>query len=265
MSIFLRICIFLGAFLSFNTAFSAEQSNNAKASIVPTKILVILTNHAQYPHRADSTGLWLTELTHFIDIIDTAGFELDFVSPKGGKVPLDERSLRWLYMDRAAKAYLNDPEFIYLLNHTRQPEDINPLEYKAIYFTGGHGTMWDFRNNVTLKNIAEEIYNHGGIISSVCHGAAGLLNLQDLNGKALIADRHVTGFSNTEEKLSGIEEQVPFFLQNELISQGANYKKALLPFQSFVVVDNRFITGQNPNSSKAVARELIKLIQRNNQ
>ena len=33
--------------------------------------------------------------------------------------------------------------------------------------------MWDFRDNQALKRAAESIYRHGGIVASVCHGAAG--------------------------------------------------------------------------------------------
>lgn len=264
MSNLFKILVFIGTLLSLNSIFAAEPSNNNQTN-AQSKILIVMTNHEKYPSRTDSTGLWLTELTHFLDIVHAAGMNVDFMSPFGGKIPLDERSLRWLYMDQAAKAYLKDPKFIQRLEDTKKPVEINPLEYRAIYFTGGHGTMWDFRNNPALKRIAEQIYNQGGIISSVCHGAAGLLNLQDEDGKSLIAQRQVTGFSNTEERLSGIKGQVPFLLQNEMITQGADYKKALLPFLPFVVVDGRFVTGQNPNSSKAVARELIKLIQQTGQ
>ena len=82
--------------------------------------------------------------------------------------------------------------------------------------------------------------------------------MQDENGKPLIAGRTVTGFANIEETLSGIKSQVPFSLQNGLIERGAKYKEAFIPFTSYVVSDDRIITGQNPQSSKEIAEAVVK-------
>lgn len=221
------------------------------------KIVVVLTNHSKYPSRSDSTGLWLTELTHFYDAAHAAGLQMDFVSPEGGDVPLDERSLGFIYLDDSARAHLANPEFMKRLKTTLPAAAIDPAKYQAIYFAGGHGTMWDFRDNADLKRISEQIYRQGGIVSAVCHGVAGLLSLQDENGKPLISGRTVTGFSNMEESLSGVKSQVPFMLQDELIQRGAHYKKAFLPFTSYVVADDRIITGQNPQSSKEIATAVV--------
>jgi putative intracellular protease/amidase len=224
------------------------------------KILVVMTNHSAYPNRHDKTGLWLTELTHFVDIVEAAGYTTDFVSPAGGAVPLDERSLGWLYMDGAARKHLKDPRFMARLKNTKAAADVDPTGYTAIYFTGGHGTMWDFRGNRALKYLSERIYQQGGVVSAVCHGLAGLLNLQGADGHPFIAGRRLTGFSNAEEQLSGIKDEVPFLLENELKAKGARYSKAWLPFSSFVVVDGRLATGQNPGSSKAIAKAVIELL-----
>lgn len=41
----------------------------------------------------------------------------------------------------------------------------------------------------------------------------------------------------------------------------AKYEKALPPFTSYVVTDGRLVTGQKPRSSKAVARQVLSLLQ----
>lgn len=235
-------------------ATEATQVENNKAL---GKILVVMTNHSAYPTRTDTTGLWLTELTHFYDVAKAAGYEMDFVSPKGGAVPLDERSLKSIYVDKSAKAHLADPQFMQRLRTTLAPSAVEPARYKAIYYTGGHGTMWDFPKNLELKNISEKIYQQGGVVSAVCHGVGGLLPLQDAQGKALIAGRTVTGFANIEETLSGIKSQVPFSLQDGLVEKGAKYKRAFLPFTSYIISDDRIITGQNPQSSKEIAKAVV--------
>ncbi len=252
------LSIIFAILLSTNVVYAAGSDKAQSLAKTNGKILVVMTNHSAYPSRSDKTGLWLTELTHFYDVALAAGYEMDFVSPLGGEVPLDERSLKSIYLDKSARQHLADPAFMQRLKTTLTPNAINPTQYKAIYYTGGHGTMWDFPNNKALQNISEQIYRQGGVVSAVCHGVGGLLPLQDENGKPLIADRTVTGFANIEETLSGIKSQVPFSLQNGLIERGAKYKEAFIPFTSYVVSDDRIITGQNPQSSKEIAEAVVK-------
>lgn len=252
------LTIIFAIFLTANVTHAAESVKTQSPAKANGKILVVMTNHSAYPSRSDKTGLWLTELTHFYDVALAAGYDMDFVSPLGGQVPLDERSLKSIYLDKSARDHLADSAFMQRLKTTLAPSAINPTQYKAIYYTGGHGTMWDFPTNKALQNISEQIYRQGGIVSAVCHGVGGLLPLQDENGKPLIADRTVTGFANIEETLSGIKSQVPFSLQNGLIERGAKYKQAFVPFTSYVVSDDRIITGQNPQSSKEIAEAVVK-------
>jgi putative intracellular protease/amidase len=225
------------------------------------RILAILTNHSAYPSRLDTTGLWLTELTHFLDVLNAASYDVDFVSPSGGPVPLDERSLGWHYLNSATREHLKNPTFMARLKNTKAAALVDPAGYTAIYYTGGHGTMWDFPHSPALKNLGECIYRQGGVVSAVCHGVCGLLNLQGGDCRPLIAGRKVTGFSNTEEWLSRVKDQVPFLLEDELIAKGGYYYKAWLPFSSFVMVDGRIATGQNPGSSKAIAKTVLRLLE----
>lgn len=227
---------------------------------VVSRVLIIVTNHADYPSRDDKTGLWLTELTHFWDVLNAAGIDMDIASPAGGKSPLDERSLRWLYLDDKAREHLHDQVFMNRLSNTLRAADVDPTTYVAIYFTGGHGTMWDFREAPELKRLAEAIYRQGGVVSAVCHGNAALVQLQDADGRPLIAGRRITGFSNFEERLSGMRSQVPFFLQDALEAAGAKYEKAWWPFTAYAVTDGRLVTGQNPQSGKAVAGQVLALL-----
>ncbi|MDF9897565.1 type 1 glutamine amidotransferase domain-containing protein [Pseudomonas laurylsulfatiphila] len=244
-----------GAFMTFANAGPAPSTVVAQ----DRQILVIMTNHASYPSRTDSTGLWLTELTHFTDVVEAAGYTTVFASPRGGAVPLDERSLGWLYMDKAAREHLQSPAFRARLQNTIPIADVDPSRFSVIYFTGGHGVMWDFPNNPDLRRVAETIYNQGGIVSAVCHGVAGLLDLKDEQGQLIIKGRNITGFSDREELFSGMKSQVPFFLEDRLVSQGARYRKGWLPFTSFAITDGRLVTGQNPQSPKAVA-EAVKAV-----
>ena len=253
MLTFKRFALFAMSPLMMKTA--AAESAPASAARLG-KVLLVMTSHDRYPDRNDGTGLWLAELTHVYDVLTATGYAVDFVSPKGGAVPLDPRSLGWPHADAAAKARLRDPAFMARLQATRAAADIDPDAYLAIFYTGGHGTMWDFRDNQALKRAAESIYRHGGIVASVCHGAAGLLELEADDGRPLIAGRRVTGFSNLEETLSGVKDRALLAAERAGSPRRA-LRKSWSPFGSFVLTDGRIVTGQNPGSSKEVARALL--------
>ncbi len=99
--------------------------------------------------------------------------------------------------------------------------------------------------------------SRGGYVSSVCHGAVGLLNIKLGDGRLLIAGKQVTGFSNEEEKLAELDQYVPYLTETELVKRGALYQKAAAPWAPFAVEDQRVITGQNPASGGPVADLLL--------
>ncbi len=224
------------------------------------KILVVLTSVEKYPNLNRATGLWLGEAVHFVEKVESAGYEVDYVSPQGGYTPIDPHSLAmaeptdWEWYHK--KAFMNR------LGTTLKPSQVNPNDYAAIYFTGGHGVIWDFPENKALQTISRRIYESGGYVSSVCHGAAGLLNIKLSDGSLLIKDKKVTGFSNEEEKLAELDRFVPFLTETELAARGAVYKKADKPWAPFAVEDDRLISGQNPASGGAVADLLIAALRR---
>lgn len=219
------------------------------------KILVVLTSVEKYPNMNRATGLWLGEAVHFVKKVEEAGYEIDYVSPEGGYTPIDPHSLAMA--DAIDWEWYQKKEFMNRLGATLKPSDINPEDYIAIYYTGGHGVIWDFPDNEALQSISQKIYENGGFVSSVCHGAVGLLNIKLSNGSLLVKDKEVTGFSNEEEKLAELDQFVPFLTETELVARGAIYKKADEPWATFAIADQRLITGQNPASGGAVADLLI--------
>ncbi|WP_262122061.1 type 1 glutamine amidotransferase domain-containing protein [Anaerococcus sp. Marseille-Q5996] len=222
------------------------------------KILVVMTNTGHYGNDSEKTGLWLAEATEFVDKVKRNGIAVDYVSPKGGQVPLDPRSMQKPYASKKDYAILNSLDFkTRAINNSLKPSDINPKDYFAIYFTGGHGVLWDFPKNTELIEIAENIYNNDGYLLSVCHGVVGLLNIRDKNGNYLINDRYITGFTDQEEILGGKKDKVPYSAEQEAKLRGAHFLKTL-PYTPNAVKCGRLITGQNPMSGKAVARKLIK-------
>lgn len=224
------------------------------------RILHVVTNVAHYADPSQPTGLWLSELTHAYDVFAGRGWEQRLVSPKGGEAPLEPRSLEWPNVDGSAKAWLADGARKALLARTARPDELAAADFDAIYFTGGHAVMWDFPDDAGLQRLTREIYERGGIVSSVCHGYCGLLNTRLSDGTLLVAGRRVTGFSWAEEVLAGVAKKVPYDAEAEMKRRGALYEKALLPFAVKVVTDGRLVTGQNPRSAKATAEKVASLL-----
>jgi len=224
------------------------------------RILHVVTNVSHYDDPGHPTGLWLSELTHAWHVFAERGFEQAIVSPKGGASPLEPRSLKFPNYDKSAKAWRADPAKMALLEHTLGPDEVVAADYDAIYFTGGHAVMYDFPDSEGLQRITREIWEQGGIVSSVCHGYCGLLNTRLSDGSLLIEGRKMTGFSWREEELAKVDELVPYNAERMAKERGARYEKALISFVSNAVVDGRLVTGQNPGSAKKTAQAVAALL-----
>ena len=225
------------------------------------RILDVVTNVGHYDDPDHPTGLWLSELTHAWHVFEEAGFEQTLVSPAGGAVPLEPRSLKFPNIDKTAKAWRADPARMALLQETKSPNEIDADDYDAIYFTGGHAVMYDFPDSEGLQRLTREIYERGGIVASVCHGYCGLLNTTLSDGSYLIAGKKMTGFAWTEEVLARVAKLVPYNAEERAKERGALYEKATLPFISYAVVDGNLVTGQNPGSAKETAKKVAVLMQ----
>ena len=163
--------------------------------------------------------------------------------------------------NRSAKAWKSDDRKMMLLHRTPSPEEIDGQEFDAIYFTGGHAVMFDFPDSAGLQCITREIFESGGVVSSVCHGYCGLLNTTLSDGSHLVAGRKLTGFAWSEEVLARVSKLVPYNAEEEMKKRGAQYGKGLIPFAPHVVVDGRLVTGQNPGSAKATAKKVVAVLE----
>lgn len=220
------------------------------------KVLIVCTNHETFPTKTGKTGLWLSELTYFYDVMSKRRVLMDIVSPLGGKIPIDERSLE--LKDECNAKYWEDAAFRAKIDNSLSPAQVHSADYRLVYFAGGHGAMWDLAENTDLQNIVRDVYERNGMVSAVCHGVCGLLNVKLSDGSWLIRDKYVTGFSNVEEALMSFVSEVPFYLEDKLKERGAHYTKSMIPFMEFIEMDERLITGQNPNSAKKVASKALE-------
>lgn len=219
-------------------------------------ILIVLTSHDTLGNTGKETGYYLPEVSHPVAVFDQAGFTTHYVSPKGGKAPMIGADRT----DALNAAFLDHPEKMRQVEQTLRPDQINPADYDAIFYAGGHGTMWDFSENADLANIAAQIYEQGGVVGAVCHGPAGLINIRLSDQTYLVADKTLASFTNEEEVAVELHDVVPFSLEDKLVERGATIDKAP-NFEAKTVVSDRLVTGQNPASAAGVAEAMVALLQ----
>ncbi|SDL57265.1 Putative intracellular protease/amidase [Corynebacterium mycetoides] len=224
------------------------------------KFLAVATSTYRYQTSGYRTGLWLGEYTHFYDVLTEAGHTVDLASVQGGVVPLDPVSLMppVIGMGDTDKRY-EDGEFMKRLDNTPALADVDKDSYDGIYLTGGHGTMYDFTSE-TVREAVASFADAGKIVSAVCHGPAGLLNVTLADGSKLLDGKKVTGFTWAEEKVARRADNVPFSLEDELGAQAGEYSKGAVPMTEHVVVDGLLVTGQNPMSAAGVGKAVLELI-----
>ncbi|MCT4604370.1 MAG: type 1 glutamine amidotransferase domain-containing protein [Marinifilum sp.] len=220
------------------------------------RVLFALTSHFKDKNGWESGCYVLEVAVPYFHLIKN-GIDIDFVSPKGGQVPVKKLDLD----DPKVKCFLKDKKAKEKFINSYQPKDIDAEVYDAIYFPGGHGVVFDLPHNEEIADIASKIYENSGLVCAVCHGGAGLINLKRSDGNYLVAGKKLTAFSNNEEIAIGTENKVPFLLETVLKERGAIYS-CKANWQEYVVVDGRLITGQNPASDLLMAKELVKALKK---
>lgn len=223
-----------------------------------SNLLLIVTGTDKYAGGSPVTGLWLSELTHIYHAAQGHGCVITVASPKGGNTPVDPESLKPMALDKVSKSYWENPTFREMLQHTKSLDEVSGQRFDCIYLAGGHGTMYDFPDNAVLQAIIKTHYESNKTVAAICHGVCGLLNVKLSDGEYLVKNKKLTGFSWFEESLAGRKNEVPFNLEDALKERGADYRKALVPMTSKVVVDGNLITGQNPFSSEEIAKAILQ-------
>lgn len=222
------------------------------------KILMVLTSHDMLGNTGRKTGFWLEEFAAPYFIFKDAGVELTLASPKGGQPPIDPKSDLPENQTPAMQRFKQDKRVQKELSQTVKLANVNAEDFDALFYPGGHGPLWDLAESAESISLIESFYNSEKPVALVCH-APGVLRHVNYKGGPLVKGKRVTGFTNSEEEEVQLTEVVPFLVEDELKRLGGVFEKKP-NWQSFVIVDDHLITGQNPASSTASAQALVKLL-----
>lgn len=220
-------------------------------------VLMILTSHDKLGDTGKKTGFWLEEFAAPYYALLDAEAEITLASPAGGQPPLDPQSDVPEAQTGATQRFKNDVITQHLLATTTNLAKVDANKFDAIFFPGGHGPLWDLAGNTDSQRIIEMFIAEGRPLAAVCHAPAIFKNTKGAYGKSLVSGRRVTGFTNSEEEAVGLTDIVPFLIEDMLKENEGLYEKGS-DWGSYVCVDGKLITGQNPASSEATARALLK-------
>ncbi|KAF1309354.1 type 1 glutamine amidotransferase domain-containing protein [Pseudomonas putida] len=221
------------------------------------KILMVLTSHDQLGDTGKKTGFWLEEFAAPYYVFIDANADVTLASPKGGQPPLDPKSDEDDAQTDATRRFRSDTEGQMALADTVPLSEIDPYDFDAVFYPGGHGPLWDLAEDNDSKTLLEAFYASNKPIAAVCHAPGVFKNVNAPDGHPVVKGKKVTGFANSEEDAVGLTDVVPFLVEDMLKRNGGEYSKGP-DWASHVVEDGHLITGQNPASSEAVATALLK-------
>lgn len=226
------------------------------------KILMVLTSHKELENTDSTTGVWLGEFTDpYYEFLDN-GYQVTLASPKGGEPPVDPRSELTENISSSNRRFKKDATAKAAFENTIKLSGIKAQDFDAVFYPGGHGPMWDLSANEENAKLVIDFIDSGKPVGAICHGPAALLKAAEIQ-PSILRHKDVTGFSNTEERLTGLYDNIPFKLEDRLKELDAKYHSATVPFTSKIKVSGNLVTGQNPASAGKAAKAIVDLLQKN--
>ncbi|MCK0189200.1 type 1 glutamine amidotransferase domain-containing protein [Arenibacter sp. F20364] len=220
------------------------------------KILFVLTSHDKLGDTGKKTGFWIEEFANPYYTLLDKGADITLVTPKGGVAPIDPSSDTPETSTRDTERFKNDAVAQDKIKNTLALSKIDPSDYDAVFYPGGHGPLWDLANDTTSIALIETFNRQKKPIGFVCHAPAALKGVKNEDGSPLVKGKKVTGFTNTEEAAVQLTNVVPFLVEDMLKEKGGTYSKET-DWAAYAIQDGNLITGQNPASSELVAEKLL--------
>jgi len=220
-------------------------------------ILFVLTSHDQLGNTGKKTGFWVEEFANPYYTLLDKGATITIATPKGGAAPIDPSSDSPDAATKDTDRFNKDADAKTKIANTKILAEMNPDDFDAVFYPGGHGPLWDLSNDENSISLIEKFNSQKKPIAFVCHAPAALKGVKDANGNPLVKGKKVTGFTNSEEAAVGLIDVVPFLVEDMLSENGGIYSKKE-DWAAYAIQDGNLITGQNPSSSELVAEKLLE-------
>ncbi|MEP5567428.1 MAG: type 1 glutamine amidotransferase domain-containing protein [Halioglobus sp.] len=246
------------------------EYNGPTAELPGKRALIITTSHgvlaAPGETEGPATGVMASEFTHPYYTFLDGGMEVDIASIKGGEIPIDPQTLRFMIRSPEDDRYLNDAIAQAKVENSIPISDVDIDQYDIVFISGGWGAAYDLAQSPELAAKVSESYygDKAAMIGGVCHGVLGLVNARDRDGDLLIAGRRMTGVTDKQIKELDIEI-TPLHPESELRKAGAVFEsqtafRDMLATHVAVDDEQRFVTGQNQNSGLETAHNMMLIL-----
>ena len=246
------------------------EYNGPTAELPGKRALIITTSHgvlaAPGETEGPATGVMASEFTHPYYTFLDGGMEVDMASIRGGEIPIDPQTLRFMIRSPEDDRYLEDPIAQAKVKNSIPIADVDIDHYDIVFISGGWGAAYDLAQSPVLAAKVSESYygDKAAVIGGVCHGVLGMVNARDRDGKLLIAGRRMTGVTDKQIKELGIE-LTPLHPETELRKAGVVFESQTAfrdIFATHVTADDeqRFVTGQNQNSGLETAHTMMQIL-----
>ena len=226
------------------------------------KALIITTSHDHLGDTEKKIGVYASEMTvpyyHFLD----ANMTVDLASIKGGRIPIEPKSMKYPLATPADIRFLKDKSFLNKVEHSMLIDDVEFTDYDIIFMSGGWGAAYDLGTSEVLGDKLTKAHAEGILLGAVCHGALGFLHARETNGEPLVKGKKITAVTDKQVKELRIT-QTPMHTETELRNLGADFRSNVAfkdVFANLVVVDGNIVTGQNQNAGAETAYKLMMLL-----
>lgn len=229
------------------------------------KILIVSSNRDSVGHHA--SGTFLKEMAYPFQYFTDKGYDVDIVTPRGGKAVVYHWGETPAELDKIWKSEL----FTQKTAHTLTPAQVEAKAYVAVFYPGGHGQYFDVVDDERIARLTAAIYEEGGVVGTAGHGAAALINVRLTNGNYLIDGKQMTCFPHWAElkwmNISNYGKLLAFDMEEVLTRRGARLIISTFDTRTnpdlTLVVDNanRMVTGSFASSARWVAEQMVALLE----
>lgn len=236
-----------------------------------------LKNHTQM-----NVGFFLNELAVPAQYLTEQGYTIIMATPSGKAPVMDAGSNKASFFgndDGARKKALSLVSSLQPIPLKKATKELD--QFDAIFIPGGHAPMTDLMQDKDLGTALQYFHEKDKPTAMICHGpAAALAALPNASAfrQAMVnddiaaaktasknwiyANYKMTVLSNVEELPGEIKKntQMPFHVADALQTAGGIVVEKGI-YSSHVIRDHELITGQNPASDIAMAKELVRALQ----
>ncbi|MFL6708930.1 MAG: type 1 glutamine amidotransferase domain-containing protein [Massilia sp.] len=232
------------------------------------------------------TGFFINELMEPVQAFVAAGHTVVFATPSGKAPSGDQKSDDVNFWGGNEKARQESKALLATLKLTSktgspvislaQVKKVGYDKFDAVFVPGGHIPMQDLLKDKGLGELLTNFHNNNKLTGMTCHGTIALLStIPDAKGYVATLESgkraepsanwiykgyKMTAFTNEEEEQSKAflgGGHMKLFPQDGLVAAGGAFSEAK-PWSENVVEDRELISGQNPQSAKAVAAAMVK-------